>query len=192
MENLSESIQAIADASFQCCGDYRTDVIFDPTKGIVYTSLNTGGQPLELYFGRHFRITQVYKTVIGQSLCSALLEIQDLLEQLAEEFLGADERGNGLWTEKGENIQATIKETIDQIELGHYWSPEDWFQYSIDDLKSQWKDGATSEQILAGENLGNSLDGECDRGTAIAWLDELIEEWESEDLKRLEESVTPR
>jgi hypothetical protein len=181
MTNLSQSIQAIASASFDCHGDYSTDVIFDPTRGIVYTSLNTGGMPREVYFGQHFRITKVTKTVIGESICSALLEIEGLLERLAEEFLGADERGRGRWTEEGKKIQSKIEDTIDQIELGYYWEPGDWFQDSISDLKSQWEQGFTSEQIIAGENLGNSTDGECDRSAAIAWLDELIEEWKSEE-----------
>ena len=67
-----------------------------------------------------------------------------------------------------------------QFEIAAFWDPGDWFGPVLQDLKEKWESGMDAAQIIASEDLGDTVVGMVDRDQAIEWLEDTIQEWQEE------------
>ncbi len=182
IESLRQSIEEIKDYDFS--GEWKTDIYLDPEQQALYTFTDTGGIPMDAYHGIDLRIITIKPGAIAESVYDYLSSIEEDLESLLDEYEGSEWNGHnhiGKWKkdEDGMNTLDAIHSEYPQI--AYYWDAGDWFSPVISDLRRSWQEGKTAEEIIDEQGCGNEIDGMCDRGEAIAWLEGKIEEWENED-----------
>jgi len=179
-EKLRKSIDAIANEDFS--GKWQTDIYFDPERSIVWTFLNTGNSvPSDAWHGIDKHILKVLPGAIASSVHRYLLDNEDIILSILEGYEGQEWDGSnhkGSWTEDSMDQLALLHQ--EPTEIGFYWDAGEWFSPIERDLKESWKAGKTADAIIDEQGCGDDVDGMCDRGEAIEWLQSKIEEWAEE------------
>lgn len=180
IESLHSSIESIKDYDFS--GEWRTSIYLDPEDRCIYTFTDTNCIPRTAHNGIDRFIISVSPKAIAESVYDWLSYIESDLEEILEGYKGSHWNGKnhvGMWTPES-------LEYLDEVlqrhppEIATYWDAGDWFSPVESNLKAQWEEGKTAEEIITEDQCGNSIDGMCDRDEAIAWLKDKIDQWESE------------
>lgn len=177
---LRQSIEAIKDYDFS--GQWKTNIYLDPEAKNIYPFTNTNCIPGTAYHNIDQFILTVSPSAIAASVYDYLIEIEEELQAIIEEYQGSEWNGNnhvGRWSEEGMNLKAALSMNH-HPEIASYWDAGDWFEPVTGELKTAWEEGKTAEEIIDEQGCGDEINGMCDRSEAIEWLNRKINEWQAE------------
>jgi len=180
-KTLNASIQSLRNDDYSApCSGYRQDLYIDPEKHTVYVFTCVGaGIPAAAWHNRQVQILRIPADAIAESVCNAVLMVEERLAELCDRYLGSEWDGSnhvGRWAEDGGGVLEWVGDRIPEIAC--YWDAGDWFSGdgTDDDIRARLRSGKKPQEILADLYLGDESIGEVREADALEWIKGLAAE----------------